>query len=217
MKCTIPYNKKLFNFIEVVEDLFETSDLSILHTLANQEYKEIFEVGKDSSTIFHHKFYGKYHNGWPHMEGLYEAFVVAMIPELYNEGILYQKFPTVRFHLPNNIAVGGWHNDAEYHHPEGEMNFIIPLTLSDDTASIWVESKPGKKDFSAVRLKPGELFMFSGNNLTHGNKVNETGKTRVSMDFRVLPLSKYNEKNDVGSMTLGTKFREGEYYKRLKI
>jgi hypothetical protein len=34
------------------------------------------------------------------------------------------------------------------------------------------------------------------------------------MDFRVLPLSKYDESNTGESMTLNTKFKEGAYYKR---
>ena len=34
--------------------------------------------------------------------------------------------------------------------------------------------------------------MFNGGECIHGNKTNNTGKTRVSFDFRILPLENYN-------------------------
>ena len=38
----------------------------------------------------------------------------------------------------------------------------------------------------------GQYCMFNGNKCTHGNKPNKTSLTRVSFDFRVIPISKYN-------------------------
>jgi hypothetical protein len=209
---TIPYFAEKYNFVKVVEDLFETNRLQDL----NETHAEQFKVGMDSSTSFHEKFYNKYREGWPEMETLYEKFIEDIISPLYNEDFLYQKFPTVRFHLPNHVAVGAFHTDAEFFHPEGEMNYIIPLTNSNDTASVWVESEPGKEDFFPIPLQVGQLVKFNGNELTHGNKINETKFTRVSMDFRILPCSKYNEDNGGESMTLKTKFKVGEYYKIYK-
>jgi hypothetical protein len=146
------------------------------------------------------------------MESLYERFIKKVIAPRFDEDFLYQCFPTVRFSLPANLAVGAFHNDSEFHHPLGEINYIVPLTNSDGTSSCWIESEEGKEDFQPMKMKVGELIIFNGNRLRHGSKVNNTGKTRVSMDFRVLPISKYNPDNDASSMTLGTKFREGEYW-----
>ena len=69
---------------------------------------------------------------------------------MLSEDFLYQKFPTFRVHLPNNIAVGKFHKDADFGHPKGEINFIIPLTDSYGSASVWVESEENKADFAEV-------------------------------------------------------------------
>lgn len=206
---TIPFDDQKFNFVSKIRHLFEKISLDTLHEIADRKYDTLFEVGKDSCTIFHKKFYDKYREGWD-MELLYNEFIAEVIAPLYDEDFLYQKFPTGRFHLPNNIAVGAFHTDAEFGHPAGEVNYIIPLTNSKDTASVWVENG---EDFEPMELKVGHLVCFNGNGLRHGNKVNLTGKTRCSMDFRILPLSKYNEANESASVTLGTKFKPNEYYK----
>ena len=36
-------------------------------------------------------------------------------------------------------------------------------------------------------MKAGEFARFNGASLQHGAKVNTTGKTRVSFDFRIIP------------------------------
>jgi len=212
----IKFNEREFDFVKVVNDLFNASELENVHELTTEEYKEQFQVGKDSSTVFHTQFYDKLRSGWPELISVYESFIKDFISPRVKEDFLYQKTPTFRVHLPGNIAVGAFHKDADFNHPAGEMNYIIPLTDSSDTASVWVESETDKGDFFPMILKVGYLVKFYGNQLTHGNKMNETSKTRVSMDFRILPLSKYNENNDAGSVTLGTKFTEGAYYKLFK-
>ncbi len=96
------------------------------------------------------------------------------------------------------------------------MNYIVPLTFSSGTSSLWVESQPGKKDFQALELVPGRCIKFNGNELTHGSKVNETKLTRVSFDFRVLPIEFYDEFHNKESMTQKRKFTIGNYYKLFK-
>jgi hypothetical protein len=46
--------------------------------------------------------------------------------------------------------------------------------------------------------------------------VNKTTQTRVSLDFRILPLDKYDENNNTESITQKTKFKIGQYYKLFK-
>jgi len=60
----------------------------------------------------------------------------------------------------------------------------------------------------------GEFVKWDGANLKHGNKINDTGNTRVSFDFRVMPISKY-EDNDRESVSVNTKMKIGEYWKSL--
>ncbi len=214
---TIEFSPKTYDFVGIVSKLFEVDDLSLLHESTDEKYVELFEVGKDSSTVFHKKFYDTYHEGWPELQNLYDRFIAENIQHnIHNdtEGFLYQKFPTFRVHLPNNVAVGRFHRDSEFGHPPGEINFIIPLTNSENTASVWMESEPYKMDFVPMKLEIGKLYIFNGNELAHGNMTNLTDKTRVSMDFRIIPLSKYNQSEQKESLTRKTKFIEGEYYKR---
>lgn len=209
------YSKEEFNFVQVVEHLFDTNELCNLHKLTDQTYDQLFEIGHDSSTEFHKLFYDRLHQDeWPEMQNLYDRFIEQVVAPWYLEDFLYQKFPTFRVHLPGNVAVGKFHKDADFGHPKGEINFILPLTYSDYTASVWVESQDGKGDFRPMNMNVGELIMFNGNILTHGNKVNKENETRVSMDFRILPISRYKEEEAKQSITTSTKFVEGKYYKR---
>jgi hypothetical protein len=215
----IPYQEEKVGFVRRMNGLFFNhglSGLEFLHNLCEEKYNKLFEVGSDSSTIFHKLFYDRYKGGWDSMVETYEMFIHIIVAPLFDEDFLYQSFPTARFHLPGNVAVGHFHTDSEFHHPAGEVNFIIPLTNSEDTASVWVESEPGKEDFEDIKLRIGELIQFNGSVLKHGNKVNTTDRTRVSMDFRILPVSRYDESLAQKSMTTKTKFVEGEYYKRFK-
>lgn len=207
------YDANKYDFVKIIRDLFGV-ELENINTLSDKTYA-IFEIGKDSSTDFHKKFYDKYHEGWEELQNTYDLFIKEVVSKDFNEDILYQKFPTFRVHLPKNVAVGAFHNDSEFQHPVGEVNYILPLTNSENTQSVWVESEPSKKDFAPMKLRVGELVRFNGNRLTHGNKINSTKKTRVSMDFRILPISHYDKSRIGESITLHTKFKEGAYYKRL--
>lgn len=70
-------------------------------------------------------------------------------------------------------------------------------------------------DFHQVEMKYGQLLKFDGNNCTHGSLPNKTGITRVSMDFRVILPSDYNEHFSTKSMTRNMKFVIGEYYEKI--
>lgn len=210
---TLPFNAHEFDFVSLIEELLHTDDLSSL----DEKHEELFKVSHDSCTSFHDAFYNRYREGWEEMEALYLSFVTYVCQSLEYSDVLYQRFPTFRVHIPKNVAVGAFHKDGEFNHPKGEINFIIPCTNSKDTASVWVESEPDKADFKPMPLVVGQLIKFNGNELTHGNKINETGLTRVSMDFRILPYKMYDENNSGTSMTKATKFKEGEYYKRLTL
>ena len=78
-----------------------------------------------------------------------------------------------------------------------------------------MESEPWKLDFKPIELDYGEYHMFNGNQCLHGNKPNKTNLTRVSFDFRIMPVSKYDSTWNVDSPTSHTKFVIGEYYKEL--
>ena len=142
----------------------------------------------------------------------YKNFVNFLSKDLFNEKLIYQSKPTLRVHYPNNLAVGGFHRDSDYNHPLEEINIWVPITTAMDTASIWIESSYDKKDFSPNNLKFGECLIFDSS-LMHGNKENKEKYTRISFDFRVIPISKWNnEAEEKASLANQIKFKIGDYY-----
>lgn len=209
----ISYDTQQFPFAENLQKLFSIKDLSLLN-----DDIEIFTREKDQNTNWHKLFYN-----WARTEEfikLYNGFILKMIKPLYNEDIVYQAIPTFRVAYPNNIAVGEFHKDKYYRNGEWatkvkEDNFFLPFTDAFNTNTIWVESEEDKGDFSPMNCKYGEFIQWDGCNLTHGNKINDTGKARVSVDFRVIKHSNYIP-SDHGSINTKIKFQIGEYYKTTK-
>ena len=132
----------------------------------------------------------------------------------FKEDFIYQSFPTFRIHIPNYKAIHQWHYDSDpiHKHPPWEINVQVPLTKMIKTQATWIESVPGLEDFSPMEMNYGEYVFFDGNRCKHGNKVNEEDRTRVSFDFRVMPLSKYTGQSK-SSVTSQKRFIIGEYYK----
>ena len=218
MAKIVEYDSKKYNFSELILELFEVQDLSLLHLLDKELCKEERLVQEnESETFFHKTFYYKLKNGWPQIEEAYENFVLNEVAPFFDEDFLYQQFPSFRVQVPNQTAVSKWHydSDKEHGHPDWEINFQIPLTKMNDSSSTWIETVPGLNDFIPINLDCGQFFIFNGNKCRHGNKTNATGKTRVSFDFRVLPISRHDEKTNKKSY-YGKRFIEGGYYKRFR-
>ena len=96
------------------------------------------------------------------------------------------------------------------------FNIFLPLTKAYGNNTIWVESIPGLGDYSPIEIKFGEFLMFYGNKLRHFNKINNTGETRCSFDFRIIPPVNYDDSYKGGSAILGKEFLVGGYYKKIK-
>lgn len=175
----IKYDIKKFDFGEIVSDMIAEEDLTNLNGLGI----DIFKRENDQQTIWHKRFYDNIEELVP----LYKDFVHDVAAIEFSELIHFQKVPNLRIQLPNNIAVGEFHCDGWYGHPQGEINFWLPLTPTEKTSTIQIE-KSG--DIVAVVLEPGEALMFDAVNTYHGNIINKTSKSRVSLDFRVIPNSK---------------------------
>ena len=206
----INYNKEQFLFKEKLEQLFGINELSSL----NENILEVFTREQDQSTTYHKIYYE-----WARTEEftqMYDQFILKVIKPLYNEQIVYQAIPTFRVAYPNNIAVGEFHKDkfyrdANWANDVKEDNFFLPFTDAFDTNTIWVESEEDKRP---MNCKYGETIQWDGSNLMHGNRINETGKTRVSADFRIIKYSNYKP-SEHGSINTKSKFQIGEYYKTI--
>jgi ectoine hydroxylase-related dioxygenase (phytanoyl-CoA dioxygenase family) len=192
--------------MQTVAEILDCKDLSRLHTTLDKQY-DVFKREEDQSSIFHKKVYGNYDRIIP----IYKHLVRDVVRPLFSEAIVYQKAPSFRVHLPNNLAVGTFHKDKDFGHPDVEINFLIPLTKMWGTNSTWIESEEDEGDYQPIESEPGYITMFNGANCKHGNHLNRTDYTRVSMDFRVISQSSY-EPSTNGSINTNLKFRVGEYY-----
>jgi hypothetical protein len=98
----------------------------------------------------------------------------------------YQRPPTLRLQPGPAWAQVKAHNDAEYGHQNGELNFWLPLTDRELTGvDLWCESNFKDGDYHPIPAKPGEMISFHGSSCRHYVNTNSTPYTRISFDFRV--------------------------------
>jgi len=210
----IIYDTQKYRFRQIVSQMLEvwegnTIPLEDLHTL---EHYDLLVREKDQSTIWHKRYYEKYKTD-------FLPTYLELVKELkerfgYNE-IIYQAIPTFRVQLAEgNLGVGEWHKDSIYNHGTTEVNFWMPFVNTNEHNTIWMESKEDRGDYRAYEVKYGEILVFSGANLVHGNKPNQSNLTRVSVDFRLVDPIKFIP-NQSGSINMKTKFDIGGYFEKL--
>ena len=208
----ITYDTKKYPFSGIISEWLDIDDLSKLHEIREYEH---FIRENDQSSMWHKKFYELIREDET-FNNIYIPFLRDIIKPRFNEEIVYQKIPTFRVHLPNNIAVGEYHKDKNYRdevwaEKVKETNYYLPFTKAYEGNTIWAESKEDKGDFKPMTCEYGECYEWDASNLMHGNKDNSTPDTRVSVDFRVIPKSRYR---DSGHKTINTEteFKIGGYY-----
>ena len=205
-----------YPFQDIVNDWLEVDDLTKLHEF--KQYK-LFKRINDQSSMWHKMFYNQIRID-SRFDDIYMRFLKEYVKPRYNgEEIMYQKIPTFRVHLPDNISVGEFHKDKSYRDTEWaekvqEVNYFLPFTKAYGTNTIWTETQEDLGDFQEIRADYGECVEWSATNLTHGNKVNRTSKTRVSIDFRVIPKSRYLG-SDYLTINASIPFKVGGYYEVL--
>jgi ectoine hydroxylase-related dioxygenase (phytanoyl-CoA dioxygenase family) len=204
----IQYDTKKFQFKEIVKSMLGVTDLYTLHSLKQYEH---FSRERDQSTDWHNLYYSKFNTEF------YPTYL-ELVKDLSNsfgyDSLIYQKIPTFRTHLVNNVGVGEWHRDRTYNHGTSEVNFWMPFTDTNDLNTIWMESVEGKEDFMPYNVKYGEILVFDGANLMHGNKTNLSSLTRVSVDFRLVDPVKFIP-NTAGSINMNSLFDVGGYFEKL--
>lgn len=209
------YNTEVYPFRDAIELLLGTSRLENLHHMGNTPVN-VVKPGSDNHTPWHKKFYdGIATSGFM---DIYDSLLRDFVMPLYAEPIVVQNRPTFRIHWHGNLSVGAFHRDSDYNHNEAEVNFWLPVTDAQETSTIWMESKRGLKDYQPYNVYLGQILQFPGSELMHGNKINVTGRTRISFDFRVIPKSKYVEPSEPKA-GLGHglhKFKLGEYYRLIQ-
>jgi hypothetical protein len=206
------YSTSRYPFSSAVEEMLEVSSLRNIHKNKGAAWDLIVRE-TDQGTPYHRLYYREFENK---LRSLWEKFVIECLGPLYDEDILYQSIPTFRIQIPGNLAVGEFHRDSQYGHQDGTLNIFLPFVDVIPANTIYVESEKGKKDFSPLLLTYGEFAVWDGVNLEHGNIVNTSTQTRVSIDARVIPFSKFNP-TERTSINTKARFEEGDYYKRLVL
>jgi hypothetical protein len=200
----VAFSLSIFDFPCVVGEALGTQDLSSvgIHNRIDVRIRET-----DQQTRWHERFY-KTFMSW---QGLYLRFLNEVATEVMGEEFYFQAIPNLRVHLPNNLAVGEFHTDSAYGHPDGELTFWVPLTPAYETNTLLIETAPGRRDYVPVEALPGTMIVFDAGNLEHGNVLNTTGKTRISFDFRCIPVSKWRP-SERTSINMAMSFAPGGYY-----
>jgi hypothetical protein len=207
----ITYNTEKYNFRKIVSQMLEvwegdTIPLEDLHTL---ESYDLLTREKDQSTIWHKRYYDKFKTDF---EPTYLNLIEELKERFNYEKIVYQQIPTFRVQLANgNVAVGEWHKDKLFNHSKTEVNFWMPFVHTNEHNTIWLESKENLGDYKPYNVNYGEILIFDGANLTHGNQNNHSYQTRVSVDFRLVDTNKFID-NEESSINMNMKFNIGGYF-----
>lgn len=200
----VDYDPAKYPFARHVAQHLNIYDLSRTHELADYP---LFKRETDQKTMFHKKFYTIGDDFY----AVYRRFIKEVAEPYFGEPLVFQKIPTFRVHLPNNLGVGEFHRDRDYNHQRSEINIWLPLTNAWDTNSVYIETAEDRKDYQPQKVNYGQVLVFDGANLKHGNQINTTGSTRVSFDFRVIPKSRYTEGTGT-SVNTNIAFKIGGYY-----
>ena len=214
--------EKKYEFYDTLDNLHDVLSTSLVSQEDKTYHKEIHDWKNDRNSIFI-KLFHSYVDENPIFNETYHRFIKENIAPLFQERLVIQKTPNIRFSFPDSAAIGcdpkdpdniiGLHCDSNFGHNENEMNFIVPITRMFSTNSIFYEpvlnSQIEPIDFSCLVLEENEFLQAYFNKLRHCNQINKTDKTRISFDIRIIPYSKYMENL---AFFEGTKFELGKYY-----
>jgi hypothetical protein len=212
-----------FNYREPLDQVHTLLETSILNEQDKEYHKKLHEWKKDRESIFVRRFH-EYVDKYTRFQDEYHKFICKYIKPLFpNETHLaIQKTPNIRFSVPQNAAIGcdpndppeivGLHCDRDFGHHTTEQNFIIPITPMFSTNSIFYDPNTNTTDplqFIPLSLQTGQFAQAYFNQIRHCNRINQTDKTRISFDIRIIPFSQYQENI---THFQGTKFELGKYY-----
>jgi hypothetical protein len=213
-----------YGFSDSMENFHKTLETNALCGNEKKLSKQIKELGNDRTSIFYDDYHSFVDNN-NEFNNVYYKFIEEFVKPLHGSKVVVQKTPNLRISFPESTAIGkhkheseknnviGLHKDADFGHHKDEINYIIPITDMFDTNSIYYEPSPDSNtstdQYLNLKLKTHEYFIGKFNKLLHFNKINKTGFTRISLDFRVIPYDIYMQNIDYFKET---KFELGKYY-----
>ena len=173
-EATLSYDVATFNFERAISDCLGVRDLT-----------RIDKATKDDC-VYHLLDETKIKN----LHKLYHRFILEVVAPSLPASIStfkYQNFPCLRLLTHSEFSLG-IHCDALYGHPCGSVNYILPVTPENGAQSLHIESSPGKEDWHSTGGGGlGILRRFWGAMCLHFTGENWSGRSRVSLDFRIIP------------------------------
>jgi hypothetical protein len=187
----VTYDVEKYNFPKIIFDFLDMGNLDALSPEFDRQpsgSNDSLYKNMERTKAYSQLYEALSSEGGKRFYDAYQAFIEDVIKPRYGDTLYYQEKPTHRILYADAPGVSRFHRDRDYGHDPREINFFVPQTATFDTNTLWIESEEGKEDFRPIVLNPGQFLRFDGANLMHGAKENRTGKTRVSFDFRILPV-----------------------------
>jgi sporadic carbohydrate cluster protein (TIGR04323 family) len=172
----------------------DLTDLSLLHEVVpppsmNHVYDALYALTRESS-----------------FQALYVGLIRDHVAGQFDAPFRFQRVPGIRIHTPNSRTVQ-YHSDYWYGHGPDVLNFWMPITRSFGTNALFVATlEDSLREIDTIvdrRLRQPEIderlqtickeveLDFGGIRVfnaqtAHGTLPNRTGRTRISIDFRIL-------------------------------
>ncbi len=204
------YDIKKYPFYEYLSTLFGVTDLENIHKYMGSF--DPFNREQDQYTILHKVFYSNFRLPNSPLQKMYEDLIKDFIAPIVSEKFYYQKIPTFRIGLPQNKFVGEFHRDTAYNHQPYELNFNLAIVNFKGSAALITEDAAGSKNLISTEIDYGQVMGFDHIGCLHGSEINQTGKTMISMDFRLALADMYYEDPKAESVNLHSKFIIGDYF-----
>ena len=183
----LPYDTQRFPFAKILQkDVYPVPALDKLHhhiiaaqskrnncptrlnTQHNLLFRKMMQALADDSYFYN----------------LYHYFMKAVLAPLVGRTVSYSCHPKMRVHFPGTPSVSTFHCDVPVTCRPDQINFWMPFTNVQDSATLWLESDYGKADYRPVPVRYGQVLIFDGGYLGHGSVANVSNMTRISLDMR---------------------------------
>lgn len=196
-----------------LENKFRVDDIGLLH---RSVCMPVLKHGTDQRTPIHKEVYAEYDRDRSELKDSYRDLQREWVGELRKrysiEEWAVQRFPSLRVHFPNNVSVFEFHRDSDYEHPLGEINHFLSINRSHCSAALHIEEELGWSNYVPLELDPGQSAIINTSIFKHGDFENHEGYTRVSIDFRAIPVEALERHGSRRSITKGKSFDCDDYF-----
>ena len=177
------YDTGRFPFAALVNETFRVTDLRELHARVkglaeppsyddNVRLRSFLRARLEKTPFF---FY-------------YSELMRTVVAPLFAMHVSYSRRPQFRVHLAGSPSASAWHTDKQVTGRDDQINIWLPFACTLPANTLWIETDYGCADYAPFCVDYGQMLLFDGGRLAHGTVGNDSGQTRVSIDFRFAPL-----------------------------